>query len=419
MGGKNMSFKFLVVAIIFFAALIICIYFKKEKKTESIIYTISVSFVAAVLSAIFIPNGISIFDIFCEDDGDTTTYTEEKNIEPIKSITEENISTIIETQEISTTNPPETNPIETTTSTNLINVSVKLDANGGSVYPSKIMVDFKSSYFDIPTPQRDYHTFLGWYTSPDGGNIVYDNTIVNNPNSHTLYAHWKYNEVSEWVSLSQVPSNADIVDRKWTYTLTETKESTNSSEAGWIQTGSYWKSIESISHEYADFPTNRNGYEYYDASDQYFKKYNNDPDISYEYADSKRVLIGEQIKSYIYYQWAYKLTGTFSEGDRFIGTYRGEKIFNNEGVYRGLATEWDSFEGEYIEYNSKAKAYKKEGESEYSYWWVGRIPVYIQTYTDYIKVCEYKKETQEESNIKVTESDSISNVQELVRYQVK
>ncbi|MCR5203474.1 MAG: hypothetical protein K6E47_00280 [Lachnospiraceae bacterium] len=49
--------------------------------------------------------------------------------------------------------------------------------------------------------------------------------------------------ISDWVPISEVPSGAEIVDRKWVYDYTEYTESQSSSLSGWTQTGSYWLEI--------------------------------------------------------------------------------------------------------------------------------------------------------------------------------
>lgn len=292
-------------------------------------------------------------------------------------------------------------------------ISVPLDANGGTVNTNSITVYFGGNYGSLPTPRRDYYTFEGWYTAPSGGSLVESNTIVDSSTPHTLYAHWKQNNISDWVSSSAVPYGAEIVDQKWTYTKTETKESNSSSESGWTQAGSYWKNTDTGTNTYAKFPTNSNGREYYSTSDQFYKSYSTDVYTGYETNNAKREVSGEQIKSYIYYHWVYPLE-ELGEDNREIGEYKGKWI--NDGGYANI---WESFEGEYVEYNSRADAYEIHGHSTYSYWWNGRIPVYTQTYTDYTKIYQYIRENRLESSVEIVAGSDISNVQKLVRYRPK
>lgn len=297
---------------------------------------------------------------------------------------------------------------------NKVRVNVSLDSNGGNTFSNTMTVFWGDNYESLPTPQRDYYSFEVWYTSVNGGSLVTENTIVNNYNSHTLYAHWKYNNVSDRVLSSQIPSGAEIVEEKWTYTRTEIKESENSSEPGWNLTGSYWKPTEAGMNTYADFPSNSNGIEYYNTSDQLYISYGNNAFTDYEYDEIKREITDTQLKSYIYYHWVYPLSGYHTETNREVGLYNGEWINNG-----GYANIWESFEGGYVEYSSWAQAYEIRGHSTYSYWWVGGIPVYTQTYTDYIKIYQYKKESNLESPYEITEGNEISNVQKYVRYRAR
>lgn len=291
-------------------------------------------------------------------------------------------------------------------------VSVSLDVNGGTVSTNSITVYWGENYGSLPVPQRDYYTFDGWYTSANGGSLVNNNTIVDNSIPHILYAHWKYNNVSGWVLSSQIPLGAEIVEEKWTYTRTEIKESEKSSEPGWNLTGSYWKPTETGINTYADFPSNSNGIEYYNTSDQLYISYGNNALTDYEYDEIKREITDTQLKSYIYYHWVYPLSGYHTEANREVGLYNGEWINNG-----GYANIWESFEGGYVEYSSWAQAYEIRGHSTYSYWWVGGIPVYTQTYTDYIKTYQYKKESNLESTYEIMEDNEISNVKKYVKYR--
>lgn len=64
------------------------------------------------------------------------------------------------------------------------------DGNGGSVDIKKKPVIYGDSYHKLPTPEREGHKFLGWYTKKDAGDEVSNDTIVTEEISHTLYAHW-------------------------------------------------------------------------------------------------------------------------------------------------------------------------------------------------------------------------------------
>ena len=71
---------------------------------------------------------------------------------------------------------------------------VTFNANGGTVSPTSRTVNYGSQIGTLPTPTRQYHTFLGWYTSATGGSQVYSNTKVRS--AMTIYAHWRRDAVA-------------------------------------------------------------------------------------------------------------------------------------------------------------------------------------------------------------------------------
>lgn len=74
-------------------------------------------------------------------------------------------------------------------------VSVTLDPNGGTVSGKTINTYHADAYGTLPTPQRQYYTFVGWYTSKEGGSKISKDTVVSSNKAHTLYAHWQVNTV--------------------------------------------------------------------------------------------------------------------------------------------------------------------------------------------------------------------------------
>lgn len=118
---------------------------------------------------------------------------------------------------------------------------VSFDANGGIVGEESRMVAMNSSMGELPVPSRDYYSFDGWYTSVSGGEKVTAETLMTSLTDITLYAHWIQNGVSAWTLASNVPSDAEIVNKKWTYTLTSYTTSSSSSLSGWTQYDSTWK----------------------------------------------------------------------------------------------------------------------------------------------------------------------------------
>ena len=71
-----------------------------------------------------------------------------------------------------------------------LTVTVTFDAMGGSMSSNAKEVTPGKPYGELPSAYKDGYTFDGWFTSPDGGEMVTENTVVSNASGHTLYAHW-------------------------------------------------------------------------------------------------------------------------------------------------------------------------------------------------------------------------------------
>ena len=68
--------------------------------------------------------------------------------------------------------------------------TITFDPNGGTVEPASKTVTYGSAYGELPVPVREGHTFVGWYTSPEGGDLITADTLKNNAGNQTLYAHY-------------------------------------------------------------------------------------------------------------------------------------------------------------------------------------------------------------------------------------
>ena len=112
--------------------------------------------------------------------------------------------------------------------------SVSFDANGGTVSADLLTVYYGQPYGDLPVPTRAFFTFKGWYLDlADESTIITADTVFSSETDQILYARWEDNPPSGWVKASDVPSGAEIIDRKWTYTLTSYTTSSSSALAGW------------------------------------------------------------------------------------------------------------------------------------------------------------------------------------------
>ena len=126
---------------------------------------------------------------------------------------------------------------------------VEFDANGGIVDETSRIVPCGMKIGELPVPTKDYHKFVGWYTSVDGGTQITPESTSATATSITLYAHWVENEPSDWIPVSELPEGAEVIERKWTYTLTSYTTSSSSSLSGWTHynTTSAWGSYGSWS----------------------------------------------------------------------------------------------------------------------------------------------------------------------------
>lgn len=91
--------------------------------------------------------------------------------------------------------PPDTMPAEDlhfTAQWTKKNLTVTFDANGGTApNPPTKQVLYDEQYGALPVTSRSEFNFLGWFTGRTNGTNITATTIVNNPDNHTLYAHWE------------------------------------------------------------------------------------------------------------------------------------------------------------------------------------------------------------------------------------
>lgn len=69
--------------------------------------------------------------------------------------------------------------------------TVTFDAQGGTATdPASNVVTFATAYGELPTTEREYYHFAGWWTGPSTGPQVFTNTTLSIASNHTLYARW-------------------------------------------------------------------------------------------------------------------------------------------------------------------------------------------------------------------------------------
>lgn len=86
--------------------------------------------------------------------------------------------------------------------------TVYFDANGGYVSQYSQSVAEGASVGYLPTPTHSDCSFLGWFTSPYGGNRVYSTTIVSG--DVTYYAHWSQLDPTFDVSADGTLTSVDL-----------------------------------------------------------------------------------------------------------------------------------------------------------------------------------------------------------------
>lgn len=81
-------------------------------------------------------------------------------------------------------------------------VSVAFNANGGETQTGVISVYVGLLYGKLPEATRKGYIFTGWYTAAEGGELITEETKVRQRMSHTLYAHWRDENVKVMVSFN-------------------------------------------------------------------------------------------------------------------------------------------------------------------------------------------------------------------------
>ena len=298
-------------------------------------------------------------------------------------------------------------------------MTVSFNGNGGSVSNGSKTVVFNSTYGDLPVPKKDYQNFIGWYTSASGGDKITGSTTVSRSDNHTLYARWENKPVSGWVKADQLPSGAQVVNRKWTYTQKTLKDSRNASEDGYKLAGSEWIWCGSGTQNYASFPDG------FDKNNWYYQNWNRQPYSAYENATSKRV-VNNTWAGFIYWHWMFDCGGA-NAYDRAIHKRQG---YDDTGCYYyryfGAFDSRESYTemgynlycnrcGMTTYYNTGRTSY---AESQGSRYWF-RFDYYTSKYEDYYKLFHYYKEDQKESTGKPTASPTVYNIVEWVQYRSK
>ncbi len=299
------------------------------------------------------------------------------------------------------------------------------NANGGSVSTTSKTLAFGDTLGTLPTPTRDYYNFLGWFDA--NGHEVTSATKPSSATNLTITAKWQKKE-AVWGKASELPSGAEVLERKWKYTKTETKESYETSLDGWTQTGSRWVEVGYGTSEYASFPTG------YLTTNSFYTSMNKAAYEAYETATTKRVVVNTWA-GYIYWHYMYNTeakayyrcirdkAGTATDYNNYV--YKNEyfRAFKDTVSYTKLGKYYDYGSGTTLVscgvygYNTYlAKLNESNSKTSGSCFWY-RFDYYTSTYTDYQKVFTYQKVTNNlESKTAITNGGEYSNVVEWVKY---
>jgi len=302
---------------------------------------------------------------------------------------------------------------------NAVTATLQFDADGGTVGTDSMIVYLGEEVGTLPAPTRDYHNFMGWFTA-DGTEIT-GSSVITEAQNLTVTAKWELKPVSGWVKASEVPGDAQVLERKWTYTKTTTTESRETSLAGYKQISSQWVESGRGSVNYSTaFPSG------FDHSHWIYTSFNKAPLESYENATSKRT-VSNNWAGYVYWHWMYDTSKASGTANRAIFNKKGTGSSNGYGYkYFGAFT---SSKGNYSSDTSYCNSLGIRNYiiPERTSWndcqgatrWF-RFDYYTSSYVDYYKLFTYQKvEDNLESTTQVTPSDTISNVQEWVQYREK
>lgn len=301
--------------------------------------------------------------------------------------------------------------------------NIIFDATGGSVGTGSKTVTYDAPVGALPTPQRDYYVFDGWYTSVDGGDKYTADTVYKTMGDIILYAHWTLKPVSDWVLADSIPTDAQVVEEKWTYDLRTNIESRDTSLPGYTQYGYYWVKSDQGYCNYASFPSG------FDTSNSIYTSFAKSPYTASETQTTKREV--ENVwGGYVYYHWVYNAPFANrtdrSVSSKFLASgtdgywYGYFYAFTNSTAFPYLDNSYCNNQN-LPSYNcwSALSQYNGQNINGLCSPRFFRFDYYLSYYTDYYKMFQYYKLEQKESSSVVVETDLVSNVQHWVKYREK
>ena len=111
------------------------------------------------------------------------------------------------------------------------------DGNGGSCSMTENDVFYGGNYGKLPTPSKQGHTFLGWYTASNGGVKVSSTDKHEIADNITVYAHWSVNKYNVIYDYWTNGGTSASLGNKYTDYGTEADLTVSAVKSGWTFVG--------------------------------------------------------------------------------------------------------------------------------------------------------------------------------------
>lgn len=288
------------------------------------------------------------------------------------------------------------------------------DWNMSGIYFSGYFVDVNKNKRKVKKTVRadgvtvDFEWIGDWEyvnTTPDPAPAPSTNTTPEPPPKNPEPTQYSPPQTSGWTQIEDMPQGATVTERKWTYSVADTFESTKNSIAGATKTSERWAQEGSGSREYAHFPSG------FDTSHSIYRTYDKAPVAAYDNGSSKRE-VTDSHSGYIYWHWTYEPgSPTSSVDNRYIQSYRGY----DSGTGLSFVYFHAVVSNQNYPFDAGANACKWNGGGSYWSWWWYKLDLRRSDYVDYTKYYTYSR-TQEVESTSYPSGNNITNIQEWVTY---
>lgn len=349
-------------------------------------------------------------------------------------------------------------------------VVIAFDSNNGVEITDTKIVYNSQKYGALPTPQREYFEFTGWYTEAENGELITADSIVDVESTQTLYAHWKQLTstlvfdanggsvstgskvvyIGKAVGDLPTPTRSDLTFLGWfkedgtqvtkdtVFTATSPVTVKAHWKSGWVLasalpsdgtvTSSKWK-YNLTTRTTSNSSTAPSGYTQYKDPTWTWGSYGNWSSWSktaVSSSDSRKVetkTVTDRAGYTNYKYYIYRTSDGWGYGTQnyYTGSAHGSCTVYDEINLSYALSVHDSGLGTYGPYNSSK--FSHSGDSYWfsgGSWWVPAVTHTEYRYADRAKIYTYyyQKIEAKESTTEVAASDTISNVQKWVQYVV-